>query len=333
MQYWLQNPNDGKFVNMQAILTEKERKDRQVARTTSSLVHGLILLLLFLPLLKFPVPPPGQEGILVSFGVPDQGQGDDQPMTQNEEMVEPEPPSAPEEEIIEEPVKEEAPAKPAETAPPKAPDKKVITTEDPETAALKKKKKEETERAIEAERVRKAEEARIRKEEDSKKRAAAEEARRVAAAEDARKKAEAEAAAKQQAEYENAKKQYGNVFGGGKGNTGKPGNQGDPNGDPNADNLKGISTGSGKVGGGLDGRGVVYEPNIQENSQRTGRVVVNVCVDKSGKVISAKYTQRGSTTTDASLRQIAEESAARFKFTASSIDQQCGTITIDFKVK
>ena len=100
-----------------------------------------------------------------------------------------------------------------------------------------------------------------------------------------------------------------------------------PNGDPNADNLKGISTGSGKIGGGLDGRGVKYEPRIQENSQKTGRVVVNVCVDGNGNVISAKYTQKGSTTTDAGLRQIAEENAGKFKFTASNVDQQCGTIT------
>lgn len=327
---------------MEAFISEKERQDQQIARTTSTIIHALILALLFLPLLKFPIPPPGQEGILVSFGVPDQGEGDDKPMTQNEEKVEPTPPSAPAPptEPEPEPEVEEAPAKPQETTPPKAPDKKVITSEDPETAALKKKQKEEALKAKEDAKIKEAEEARVKKEEDAKKRAVVEEARKKAAAEDARKKAEAAAAAeaaaeaaRQQAEYDSAKKQYGSVFGAGKGNTGKPGNQGDPNGDPNADNLKGISTGSGKIGGGLDGRGVLFTPSVEEKSQSTGRIVVNVCVDKSGKVISAKYTQKGSTTADANLKQISEQASRKFKFSASNIEEQCGTITFDFKVK
>ncbi|MGB2732882.1 MAG: energy transducer TonB [Saprospiraceae bacterium] len=313
---------------MEIHLSDKERKDQQIARWTSIIVHTIIILLLFLPLLKFPIPPPGQEGILVSFGMPDQGQGDGKPMTQNEEKVDPTPPSKPTPPQPEE--KEEVtkptPAKAAEAAPPKTPDKKVITTEDPTTAALKKKQKEDAQKAADAEKAQKAADAATAK-------AAQDDARKKAAADAAQKKAEADAAAKEQADLENAKKQYGDVFGSGKGNTGKTGNQGDPNGDPNADNLKGISTGSGNVGGGLDGRGVKFEPQIQENSQKTGRVVVNVCVDGNGNVISAKYTQKGSTTTDATLRQIAEDSAKKFKFTASAIDQQCGTITIDFKVK
>lgn len=324
---------------MEAVISEQERRDHQIARTTSTVVHGIILVLLFLPLLKFPIPPPGQEGILVSFGVPDQGEGDDKPMTQNEEMVDPSPPSAPApppEPVAETAEEEKTASKPKESTPPKTPDKKVITTEDPETTALKKKQKEDALKAIEDNKIKKAEEERIRKEEDAQKKLLAEEARKKAAAEEAKRKADAEAAAeaaRQQAEYNNAKKQYGDVFGAGKGNTGKPGNQGDPAGDPNADNLKGISTGSGKIGGGLGGRGVVFTPSVEENSQRTGRVVVNVCVDKTGKVISAKYTQKGSTTADASLKQISEESSRRFKFSASDIPEQCGTITFDFKVK
>jgi TonB family protein len=87
------------------------------------------------------------------------------------------------------------------------------------------------------------------------------------------------------------------------------------------------------VGGGLGNRGVKYEPTISDNSQKTGKVVVNVCVDKSGKVISAEYTQKGSTTTDSDLRALAERSARKFVFSESTIEKQCGTITIDFKVR
>jgi outer membrane biosynthesis protein TonB len=309
---------------MTSQLSHLERKDENIARMLTFAIHAILIALLFLPFLNFPdepIPPPEKEGLLVSFGLPDQGQGDDKPMTQNEEkIVPPLPPSESKPEKPEKTKVEEVKVqpKPENTKPSKAPDPKVITTEDPDVAALKKKQKEDAIKAEEEVKAKKAIEA---------------EAKRQADAETSRKKAEADAAAKEKADLENAKKQYGDVFGTGKGKTGKPGNQGDPNGDPNADNLKGISTGSGKVGGGLGGRGVTYEPTVTENSQKTGRVVVNVCVDSKGKVISSKYTQKGSTTTDATLRQIAEDSALKFKFSASDADQQCGTITYDFKVK
>jgi TonB family protein len=143
----------------------------------------------------------------------------------------------------------------------------------------------------------------------------------------------AEAAQKQEA-YNKSKKSYGDLLGsGGKGNTGKPGSQGDPNGDPNSDILEGISKGSGRVGGGLGNRGVLHEPQINDRSQKTGRVVISVCVDKAGKVIKAEYTQKGSTTTDSELKEIARKAALQFKFTSSEIEEQCGTITVDFKIR
>jgi TonB family protein len=143
----------------------------------------------------------------------------------------------------------------------------------------------------------------------------------------------AEEAQKQEA-YNKTKKSYGDLLGsGGKGNTGKPGSQGDPNGDPNSNVLEGISKGSGRVGGGLGNRGVLHEPSINDRSQKTGRVVISVCVDKTGKVIKAEYTQKGSTTTDSELKDIAKKAAQQFKFTTSEIEEQCGTITVDFKVR
>ncbi len=145
---------------------------------------------------------------------------------------------------------------------------------------------------------------------------------------------EAAEQARQQEAYNKTKKSYGDLLGtGGKGNTGKPGSQGDPNGDPNASNLTGISTGSGRVGGGLGNRGVLHEPQINDRSQKTGRVVISVCVDKNGKVLKAEYTQKGSTTTDSELKEIARKAALQFTFTQSDIEEQCGTITVDFKIK
>ena len=262
-------------------------------------VRALLLVILIIPFMKFPIPPPGQKGILVSLGVPDQGDGQSMPETQNKEIVEPRPStSEPRKDIV--PVEEKKKTREAS--------KPVVTTETPEQVAVK--------QNIDKEQLKKREEE-LKKQQEQ---------------EEARKRAEAEA--RKQAEYEASKKQFSTLLGGsGKGTTGTPGNQGDPGGDPNAKALDGISTGSGMVGGGLGNRGVVYEPRIKDTSQKTGTVVVDVCVDQNGDVVSAKYTQRGSNTTDSQLRDLAERSARQFKFTDSDIEKQCGTVTIVFKLQ
>ncbi|NND08071.1 MAG: hypothetical protein HKN87_16955 [Saprospiraceae bacterium] len=303
--------------------TNTNERDKRRGWIISFATHAVILILALLPFLQYEDPPPGQQGVLVSFGAPDMGSGDDRPDTQQEAEVVPEPPSEEEmveEEVVEDPVEEvvEEEVAPVEEFPEPTPDipEEVVTKDEPDVAAIQKKKEEEERKKIaEAEKAKKAEEAR----------------KKALAEVEAKKKAEAEAQKK--ADYEKAKKQFGDSFGGGKGETDAPGNQGDPNGDPDASRLEGISTGSGVVGGGLGDRGVVYEPKIKDNSQKTGTVVVRVCVGRDGQVVSADYTQRGSTTADSELRAIAIRSAKRFKFSKSSIDKQCGTITIDFKVR
>ncbi len=314
--------------------TNANKADRRKGWVTSFAVHAVLLLLALLPFMEFQVPPPGQQGVLVSFGAPDMGSGDDRPDTQQEEEVEPEPPAEEqveevvEEEQVEEVVEETAPpTEPQVSEPEPQPDipEEVVTQEDPNVVAMKKKREEE-------EAKKKLEEAAEKKklEEERMKAEAEAEAKRKAEAEA---KAKAEAEAKKKAEYEAAKKQFGDSFGEGKGKTDKPGNQGDPDGDPDASRLDGISTGSGVVGGGLGNRGVVFEPKISDNSQKRGRVVVKVCVNRKGEVVSADYTQKGSTTADSELRAIAIRNAKRFKFSKSGVDKQCGTITIDFKVR
>lgn len=89
----------------------------------------------------------------------------------------------------------------------------------------------------------------------------------------------------------------------------------------------------GKGESGLNGRSVVYAPLIEDASQKTGRVVVDVCVDSKGIVTSASYTQKGSTTNDLYLVNKAEESAKKWRFSASENERQCGVITIEFYLK
>jgi len=56
-------------------------------------------------------------------------------------------------------------------------------------------------------------------------------------------------------------------------------------------------------------------------------VVLDVCVDRDGKVISAEYREEGSNTTDKELIRITKTNALAWKFSAGGPEKQCGTIT------
>lgn len=123
----------------------------------------------------------------------------------------------------------------------------------------------------------------------------------------------------------------------------KTGDQGKPNGSPFGDTYEGnpgiggpgLGGDGGKAQLGMSGRKIIYFPSIIDNSQRTGKVVVNIKVDKTGLVTFAKATQKGSTTTDSYLFQLAEEAAMKTKVNADpdAAEEQFGTITYSFRVK
>lgn len=140
----------------------------------------------------------------------------------------------------------------------------------------------------------------------------------------------AEAEQKRQ-ELEKKKAKFGNLLSGGSSNGSQQ--TGTLEGDPDAAVLEELSAGSGNIGGGLVNRGLLYEPSIQESSQATGIVVLDICVDQTGKVTEARYTQKGSTTTNSSLVAVAKKAALQYKFTAAEIDRQCGNLKIEFKVR
>ncbi|MEQ8705227.1 MAG: hypothetical protein RIC19_14975 [Phaeodactylibacter sp.] len=287
-------------------VTQEDEQNKKRGMIISVAVHVVLLMLAVLPLLTFPDPPPGQEGILVNLGLPDVGEGSENAG----------PATAAEEDPVEVPEEETAPPPPSESKPEPEPEREVITADDSEVAIRKEKERKRKE----ADALKREQQER----EDAKKRAEAEAKRK---AEEAQRKKEAEAA--------NLKESLGGLFGDGdgKGNTGTPGNQGDPNGDPNSDILTGISTGSGTVGGGLGSRGVAATHKPKDNSQEQGVVVVKVCVDRSGNVISADFTQKGSTATSSRLKNLAISSAKRWKFASGQVDKQCGTITYNFKAQ
>ncbi len=307
-----------------ALQHKRELDNKRKSRIVTIIVHAVILLLIFLPFLEYPVPAPGPEGVLVSFGQPEAGSPAAEPAaSEAEEMAEPEPEPEPEPEKEVIPIAEpetEKKAIPIPTDP-------VEDTRSEEIAIKKKEEREKLKQELEAKKQRlreeEAERKRIQDQEAERKRQEEAEAERIRQ-EEARKKAE----------RDKILNQVQDAFNQGDGTGGendKPGTLGNPEG--KGDNpLSSISSGSGKVGGGLANRGGVG-PKINDSSQYEGIVIVRVCVNARGQVVSAKYTAVGSTTSNATLIRLAEENANKWSFKSGSLDKQCGTITYDFKVK
>ncbi len=296
-------------------LTRSEQGNRRKGIIFSVVFHTLVIILTALYGFTFQNPPPEAAGVLVNLGIPDVGQGDENAPAEAPAEAVDEPEVEPEVEPEPEPVEEKP--EPVKEKPKTEPKKDVVKTEDPEAAALKKKKEEEKKKADA--------EAKAKAEADAKAKAES--------------KAKADAEAKRKADEarkaQELKDKIGGALGGGKGsgkgNTGKPGNQGDPNGG-DSDILEGKTTGSGVVEG-FGGRGFRRAPVPQDDSQETGTVAVYVCVDKNGNVTEATYTQKGSSSPSSKLKSIAIANAKKYKFDAGGPDKQCGTITYTFRVK
>ena len=205
-------------------------------------------------------------------------------------------------EVEEEIVEEITPTETVEETPVETEvEEEVVTQEILEAIALKKaeekKQREEAERRAEEER-RLAEEQRIKEEK----------------------------AAKLNSLFDQAKKGQGT----GEGNTKPGGNQGSLDGTPGAPHGLGGS-GNG-MSFNLGGRSMVSAPKITDNSQKEGKVVVEIIVDKYGKVVKATPGARGSTTTDRHLEKLATEAAYNTKFNNNpdAPIQQKGTMTFVF---
>lgn len=273
------------------------------------IIHLTVLAILIIFGFSVPPPPETEEGILVNFGTDETGTG----------LIEPTPPAF--EEEISLPVPAEAAVNTEEEP---------ILTQDTEEAPEVKKADPEAEKkrleAIEAEKKRLAdlEAERIRKEQE----------------EIERKRIEAEQ--QRQAEIMNRTR---NALAGAKnagtistseGFTGVQGNQGAPTGAVDSQN-RGDGSGPGDKGISYDlqGRGFQKLPLPKYDYQGEGKVVVEVSVDRSGKVIQAIPGIKGSNTLDEYLLRVAKEAALEAQFEAKPDAPlvQKGSITYNFILK
>jgi len=275
----------------------------------SIIIHLVLLLVLVFVSFSLPAPPEIEEGIEVNFGTDFTGIGMIEPSTVASQIDATTPPPA------------------TETI--KTEDEPLLTQNDEEAPEVKKvnpeaeKKKKEIEEA-----------ERIKREtlENERKRKEAEEIER--------KRIEAEQ--KRQEDIMNRTK---NALAGSKnagsnstseGVAGGPGNQGVTTGSVDS-NVRGDGGGTGNNGISYDlqGRGFQKLPTPKYDYQGEGRVVVEVSVDRAGKVIQAIPGSKGSTTLDEYLLRVAKEAAlqARFEAKPSAPVVQKGTITYNFILK
>lgn len=80
---------------------------------------------------------------------------------------------------------------------------------------------------------------------------------------------------------------------------------------------------------GFGTRGVVSSPKLSDKT-KSGRIVLDVCINSKGQVISAKFKAQGSTTTDNELLETATNHAKMVKFSTGKTERQCGVITYNF---
>ena len=271
--------------------------------TVSVLVHLALFLALYFLVMKVKIPPFGEAGgggsVLVNIGYVDLASGDVQPISQNV-TVEPQPvkakvtPSQQEEKIATQDFEESTPVVTAKKTAPK----KTETKKPPVVTETKTPVKEEP-------------------------------------------KVDRRALYKGKSNSSTSQ---------GTSTTGA-GDQGDPSGDPNSKYYgkngsgtgTGTSTGPGSgsgdpgIGGigeiNLVGRSIVRRPVLHDTSQETGKVVVEIIVDKNGNVTSTNI-DRGTTTSSSHLQQLALKAARETKFSPSPTGQeiQRGTVTFVFVV-
>lgn len=295
------------MANQDKLYNEEENKRRGII--ISLITHSLLLLFFLIPFLTKPALQQS-EGIQIAFGDPYAG-ADDEPEVSQKNVS--------------------ASSSSAATSPTKASNEAVTSTDLTDEAPIKAVEKKSTKPSdAEKNKAKEVSDAKLKADAKAKADALAKaESDRIAAE---KAKAEKEAKEKERAAAEQ-KKKYADLLGKAKGSNNTSGNQGTSSGDPDGKALDGITKGTGKVGGGLSGRGIEYTPSFTDNSQKTGRVSLSICVNNEGKVTKADFTQKGSTTSDTYLIDLAKKTALKYRFSKSEIDSQCGTVTIDFKVQ
>ncbi|MBR6991574.1 MAG: energy transducer TonB [Bacteroidales bacterium] len=123
-----------------------------------------------------------------------------------------------------------------------------------------------------------------------------------------------------------------NKQGGSEGKTYGSGNQGKEGGDPNSNRYDG-APGKGGAGFSLTGRSKIDIPEPKNSTNKEGKIVVRIWVDRAGNVTQTQAPYKGSTIADDGLVRQAKSAAMRAKFSPKddAPEVQTGTITYVFR--
>jgi outer membrane biosynthesis protein TonB len=274
------------------------------------IIHGVLLILLIVVAFTPPKPPEFEKGIMVNFGTDETGIG----------MIEPSPP----------PVQQEASVPPPKASPKVQTEEPLLTQNNEEAPEVKKVDPEAEKRRIE-----KIEADRKVKEqlEAERKKKEAEEAERKRI--EAEKKRQADIMNKTRDALANSKN--AGTASKSEGVAGGTGNQGVQTGSVDS-KIRGDGSGfgnSGNISYDLGGRGFQSLPKPSYDYQGEGKVVVEVSVDRSGKVIQAIPGYKGSDILVEYFLRVAKEAALKATFDPKSDAPaiQKGTITYNFRLK
>jgi len=276
----------------------KTKHEKDSARITT-LIAVILLLLIFIVGPKY-MDPPLEYGIAVNFGTTDFGSGRVQPKTpiksERKEVIPPQ--------KIEE-------SKPETSKPETTKEEDVLTQENAESIAIKKKEAAEAKKKAEAE---------------------------------AKAKKEAERVERERKAQEAKKKRLDDLIGGigksdgtetgGEGDDNKAGDKGQLNGDPYAPSYFGDpGSGGGGTGYGLRGRGKPSKSKVLPECDEEGSVVVEIHVNRQGRVVNALPGKKG-TTGALCLYDAAKKTALTYKWPADSKapSKQVGFVVINFSV-
>ncbi|RZS92020.1 energy transducer TonB [Aquimarina brevivitae] len=134
--------------------------------------------------------------------------------------------------------------------------------------------------------------------------------------------------------FANGPETDGNAKKGGEGNDTSSGDKGNPDGDPYATSYYGQPGpgGSGGVGYGLNGRGRPTNSKVVQECNESGRVVVKIVVDRSGKVIQATPGVKGTTNNASCLLDPAKRTALTFRWKPdpNAPERQIGFVEVTF---
>lgn len=284
-----------------------DTKHKRKSFTLTTLLVSLLLLLLFYSKLTYQKPPV-EKGIVIHWGTMDFGNG----KVQLNEKIH----STLQKTAIS-PVKQSPPQKPKKENEQALPLEEALTHETEETIKINQHK----------EATRKAEEA----------------AREAKAERVAREKRETEEKIRQ--EQEARKKKLDALIAGigkptgkttvSKGNDPQIGDKGQTEGDPYATTHYSITeNGQGTSGYGLNGRTLVKRGKVQQKCNEVGRVVVQIVVDRNGRVVEAIPGVKGTTNRVPCLLEPAKETALlhQWNVDAKAPLQQTGFVVVNFKL-